>query len=94
MGWDRILLSVPLFCSEFIASNPRLMPSKGPRKLIKMKNDGIVPSDIVNNFRKKKARLGSSGFTAFPIFVNAVYIEPRHVKAIITINITNRQLLT
>jgi hypothetical protein len=68
------------------------MPSNGPRKLIKMKKEGRLPSEIVNSFRKKKAPSGSSGFTALLIFVNAVYIEPRHVRAIKATNIIKRQL--
>jgi hypothetical protein len=56
--------------------------------------EGRLPSDNVNSFRKKNAPSGSSGLTALPMFVKAVYIDPRHVKAIMTIKIMKRQLLT
>jgi hypothetical protein len=53
-----------------------------------------VSSDIVNSFRKKNVPSGSSGFTTFAIFVNAVYVEAMHVRTMMAIRIMNRQLLT
>jgi len=75
-----------------MASNPILMPSRGPRKLTKTKKGGRVPSDTVNSFRKKKGFSESVDFTAFPIFASAVYTEPRHVRAISISKIMNLQL--
>jgi len=72
MGWDRMRLSVPLLCSELMASNPSAMPNNGPRKLMKITNEGRVPSDTVNSFKNKNEPSGSLGLMAAPILVNAV----------------------
>ena len=49
---------------------------------------------MVNSFRKKKVPSGSFGFTAFEMFASAVYIDPRHVSAIMAMRMMKRQLLT
>jgi hypothetical protein len=83
-----------LFCSELIASKPRLIPNKGPKKLINTKKEGKVPSDIVNSLRNKNEFSGSLDFTTLLKFDKAVDIEPRQVNAIIINNIITLQLLT
>ena len=94
MGCDNILLKVPLFCSELILSNPKLIPRRGPRKLIKTIKGGSVPSEIVNSFKKKKVSSGSLAFTASEKLLNAVYKDPRQVSVIIASMIINLQLFT
>jgi hypothetical protein len=71
-----------------------LMPNKGPRKLTKTINEGRVPSDMVNNFRKKKVFSALSALAALLMLVRAVYIEPKQVKAIIARRMMKRQLFT
>ena len=94
MGCDSIRLSVPLFCSEFIASKPSAIPNNGPKKLIKRTNEGSVPSDAVNSFKKRNEPSGSLGFITAPILVRAVYKAPIQVSTIIPIKMIKRQLCT
>jgi hypothetical protein len=75
-----------------MASNPRAIPRSGPRKLMKTVNEGMVPSVMVNSFRKKKVPSGSLGFTAWEKFARAVYSDPKEVRAIMAMRMTNLQL--
>jgi hypothetical protein len=77
-----------------MASKPRLIPSIGPRKLIKTRNEGRLPSETVNSFRKKKEFSGSFILIDFPMLVSEVAIDPKQVRAMITIKIMNLQLRT
>jgi hypothetical protein len=76
------------------ASNPKAIPNKGPKKLINSTKEGRVPSEAVNNFKKRNELSGSSGLIAAPILVSAVYSDPIQVSAMIPIRIRKRQLLT
>jgi hypothetical protein len=93
MGCAIIRLSVPLFYSELIASNPSVMPSKGPRKPMKTMKEGSVPSDKVNKFRKRNELLNPCDSATLLMFVREEYNEPKHVSAIIVIKRINLQLL-
>jgi hypothetical protein len=46
-------LKVPLVRSPLIASKPKMMPSRGPKKLMKNKNEGNPPPDEVKRPRNK-----------------------------------------
>jgi hypothetical protein len=77
-----------------MASNPRLIPNKGPRKLINTKKEGRVPSERVNRLRKKKGLWASWLLKTSRILANDAYSDPRHVSTIMPNKIKERQLLT
>ena len=94
IGCDNMRHNVPLFCSEFMASNPKAMPSNGPKKLMNKTKEGNVPSDTVNNFRKKKVSSTPPDLIASRILVSDVYKAPIQVSVIMASKIIKRQLRT
>lgn len=54
IGWDTRRLSVPLFFSELMESNPKISPIKGPIKAISDINEGIELPPAVNSLRNRK----------------------------------------
>jgi hypothetical protein len=61
---------------------------------MKTKKDGIVPSERVKSFRKKKLPSGSIGLTLSAMLIKAVYIDPAQVRTMIASIIIKRQLRT
>ena len=94
IGCDNIRHNVPLFSSEFMASNPKAIPNSGPKKLMNKTKEGNVPSDTVNNFKKKKVSSTSPDLTASCILVSDVYKAPKQVSVIMASKIIKRQLRT
>ena len=77
-----------------MASNPKAMPSNGPKKLMNKTKEGNVPSDTVNNFRKKKVSSTPPDLIASRILVSDVYKAPIQVSVIMASKIIKRQLRT
>src|SRR5690554_2561570 len=76
-----------------MASKPILIPSKGPKKLIKTMYDGKTPSECVNNFKKKKSSSALPPFMADEKSPKAVYKDPIQVNNTKASIIRNFQLL-
>ena len=81
-GCERTRESVPCERSELMASNPRVMPISGPKKLRKNRKGGMAPLLPVNSCRKTRsggtspASSGSERTATKPAHVDANRISP------------------